>query len=210
MKTIQKSPLLSSAVFLVLFFCIFLSFRTNVVTFIDYRTLEWFQDIRTDFIYTIMDGFAFIGSTNVVVILTIAVIVILVLTRSSWLDIFYTAIVMSMTGILNTVAKYSIARIRPEDFMMVDLSSYSFPSGHTMGAASFYSVLVFLIWKRTDHRPTRVIMVTFSAVMILLMGASRVFLGVHYPTDVLGGFFLSGAILTFFYWLLYNRTPGKM
>ncbi|MFB4210560.1 phosphatase PAP2 family protein [Shouchella sp. JSM 1781072] len=205
MKTIRKFPLLTSAVFLVLFFSIFLSFRTNVVTSIDYTMLAWFQDIRTDIVYTIMNGFAFIGSTNVVVILTIAVIVILLLTRSSWIDIFYTAIVMSMTGILNTVAKFSIARIRPEDFMMVDLSSYSFPSGHTMGAASFYSVLAFLIWRRTDHRPTRIVIVIFSTVMILLMGVSRLFLGVHYPTDVLGGFFLSGAILTFFYWLLYKR-----
>ncbi|WP_054703761.1 phosphatase PAP2 family protein [Bacillus sp. JCM 19041] len=92
---------------------------------------------------------------------------------------------------------------------MVDLASYSFPSGHTMGAMSFYTVLTFFIWRRVDSRRVRGGVLTFSAMMILGMGFSRVYLGVHYATDVLGGFLLSGAIIAFFYWFFQLRSIQK-
>ncbi|AIC95376.1 phosphatase PAP2 family protein [Shouchella lehensis] len=205
MNSIQKTPLRVSVLLVVAFFVVFLTYRTTVVTAFDRAILSWFEQNRTDGLLMLMDGLAFVGSTKMVVILGILLITFLLVSRSPLKDVSFSASVLLTTGILNTAAKYSVARVRPEEFMIIELSTYSFPSGHTMGAVSFYSVVAFLIWKRSERRSIRFAICSFSIMMIVLMGLSRVYLGVHFPTDVLGGFFLSGAILTFLYWFYYKR-----
>ncbi|MED4130413.1 phosphatase PAP2 family protein [Shouchella miscanthi] len=210
MNRIQKAPLRVSMIFVMAFFVVFLTYRTTIVTAFDRGILSWFEQTRTDGFLMLMDGLAFVGSTKIVAILGIVLIIFLLVRRSPLKDVYFSAAVLLTTGVLNTAAKYSFARVRPEEFMIVELSTFSFPSGHTMGAASFYSVVAFLIWKRTDRRSIRFAISSFSIGMIVLMGISRVYLGVHFPTDVMGGLFLSGAILSFFYWFYYQRNGRNL
>ncbi|WP_457654022.1 phosphatase PAP2 family protein [Rhodocaloribacter sp.] len=78
-------------------------------------------------------------------------------------------------------------RPRPVD-QLVPETGYSFPSGHAFMATVFYGTLIYLAWTESQSRAVRAVATTLGALMIVLIGMSRVYLGVHWMTDVLGGF----------------------
>ncbi|MCD7874144.1 MAG: phosphatase PAP2 family protein [Acidaminococcaceae bacterium] len=113
-------------------------------------------------------------------------------------DRFYLYIVCLYGGsILNQVLKRIFERVRPDIFPMIAESSYSFPSGHAMGAICFYGILAYFAGLGLRSKPLRWGLMTAAEFYILLIGLSRVYLGVHYPTDVLAGY-AAGAIWLFF------------
>lgn len=88
---------------------------------------------------------------------------------------------------LNLVLKYFFDRERPME-PLVHASGLSFPSGHSMMAASFYGLIIYLIWHNVRSEALRYVLVGLVAVFIALIGFSRIYLRVHYATDVLAGF----------------------
>lgn len=100
---------------------------------------------------------------------------------------------LGMWGI-NALSKYIVRRERPDLDFLISVSGYSFPSGHAMVAAGFYgSLLLIAVYsqKQKKEDPTLLIMIGISA--IFLLGFSRIYLGVHYPSDVFTGF-ISGSV----------------
>jgi undecaprenyl-diphosphatase len=98
-------------------------------------------------------------------------------------------ITMAGAGLLNLLLKYVFARPRPTAYFDYPLpSSNSFPSGHAFFAASFFGGLAALVTGRIQSRALRAAVWVTAAVLSLLVGLSRVYLGVHYPSDVLAGF----------------------
>jgi membrane-associated phospholipid phosphatase len=88
---------------------------------------------------------------------------------------------------LNVVLKYFFDRPRPL-FPVVEASGLSFPSGHSMVAASFYGLLIYLVWHNVQPRGWRNFLIVFLVVFVMLIGFSRIYLRVHYATDVVAGF----------------------
>lgn len=88
---------------------------------------------------------------------------------------------------LNLVLKFFFDRPRP-DMPLVEASGLSFPSGHSMVAASFYSLIIYLTWRHVESKPLRNLLVALLIIFILLIGFSRIYLRVHYATDVVAGF----------------------
>ena len=100
-------------------------------------------------------------------------------------------LVVAMAGsiLLDTVLKVSFRRTRPVPFFDIEApSSFSFPSGHALVSFCFYSVMAALISARTKSRTVRIIVWAVAALMVIAIGLSRIYLGVHYPTDVLAGY----------------------
>ena len=92
-------------------------------------------------------------------------------------------------GLLNGLLKFSFARVRPAAFFDYPLpGSPSFPSGHALYAASIFGGLAALLSPRLKHHALRVAVWVVAISLILLVGLSRVYLGVHYPSDVLAGY----------------------
>lgn len=94
-------------------------------------------------------------------------------------------------GILNFVLKNIVQRPRPTEFRMVEERGYSFPSGHSMIGMAFYGFLIYLIYRYIKNPYLRWGLILFLAILIFTIGISRIYLGVHYTTDVLAGFLFS-------------------
>src|SRR5579871_138771 len=88
---------------------------------------------------------------------------------------------------LNLALKFAFQRPRPDPFFGKAPSSYSFPSGHALCSFCFYAVLAGLIAPRIRSHVLRVLVWMVAAILIFAIGFSRVYLGVHYPSDVIGG-----------------------
>jgi membrane-associated phospholipid phosphatase len=98
-------------------------------------------------------------------------------------------------------AKYWIARQRPTPLELLVEHSPSFPSGHASASISVYGFLAYSIWRTVEHSPRgRFEVVFWGAVAIVLIGFSRIFLGVHYLSDVASGYILGG------FWLVVGVT----
>jgi undecaprenyl-diphosphatase len=94
--------------------------------------------------------------------------------------------------ILNSVLKHVFKRERPEIYRIANASGFSFPSGHAMMALTLYGIIAFIFWHHVKRTGNRILLVLFAAFMILMIGTSRIYLGVHYPSDIVGGYAASG------------------
>lgn len=97
--------------------------------------------------------------------------------------------------ILNNLIKIIFMRVRPDINPLVIETSYSFPSGHSMISMAFYGYLIYIIYTHKNNIKFKWILVTILSILIFLIGISRIYLGVHYTSDVIGGFSFSIAYL---------------
>ena len=134
-----------------------------------------------------------LGSTWFYVILVLT-LVILKNKKDIWVGI-HLLIIQGMNRIIKALVK----RPRPSQiYHLVKETNYSFPSGHSMSAMIGYGLLVLEV-KKSSLKYKKVIEI-FLMMMIFLIGLSRIYLGVHYFSDVIGGFLLSLSYLLFIYY----------
>ncbi len=100
--------------------------------------------------------------------------------------------------LLNQLLKYIIQRPRPEGYRLIAESGYSFPSGHSMVSMAFYGLIIYLIWKMVKNKRIKYVACGILGFLIPMIGFSRIYLGVHYASDVIGGFAISIVYLLLF------------
>jgi membrane-associated phospholipid phosphatase len=103
-----------------------------------------------------------------------------------------------ITNIVNKVLKGIVARERPSVNEAVDALGYSFPSGHAMLSIVTYGFLAAVIISQEMGKAKKAIVVSAAALLILIIGLSRIVLSVHYPSDILGGYCVGGMLLILF------------
>jgi membrane-associated phospholipid phosphatase len=124
--------------------------------------------------------------------------------RRRFRDGLFFGIAVAGSAILNIVAKNYFARMRPDLWLsLTPETTYSFPSGHAMGSATLGMALILLFWPTRWRWP----MTAASLVFVFLVGVSRVYLGVHYPSDILAGWSAAIAWVFGMYVLVDRKAP---
>jgi undecaprenyl-diphosphatase len=139
----------------------------------------WFEEMARDF--------TALGSMGVLALVAVAVVGYLLISRLHAAALLVTVAVGGGT-LFSTLLKHGFDRTRPDLVPhSMDVYTASFPSGHSMLSAVTYLTLAALLTRLQPHRRARVYVVVTAVVLTLLVGASRVYLGVHWPSDVLAG-----------------------
>lgn len=140
---------------------------------------------------------------SAVVLITLAISFLLLLKNKK--DSRCIALNLTLVFLLNRILKFIIARPRPQILRLVPEGGYSFPSGHAMVSMGFYGFLIYLIYTKIKNKKVKYSLIIFLTLLILTIGISRIYLGVHYFTDVIGGFIIAIAYLHLFIKHIYNK-----
>jgi membrane-associated phospholipid phosphatase len=159
---------------------------------VDLLLIHWVEAFRSPGVTEWMNHVTDLGSVTWLTTATIITTVTL-WRRGKLRDGVMVAAGMAATSILNIALKGFYERQRPEDALIHEIG-YSFPSGHAMGAMTFYSFLLYLTVKSTWQPWIKSCTGLLLLGIIVAVGWSRVYLGVHYPTDVIAGF-VAGAFI---------------
>lgn len=153
----------------------------------------------TDFFRVITD----LGDFYAYVAATIFAAVFLFLKFKHWKFILQLLAIIVLSALSNVAIKRFIGRARPGIEHLVTVETLSYPSGHAMCAMAFYGFLSYLSFKINMSKWVRGLLCSLFFFLILLIGISRIYLGVHFPSDVAGGY-LAGLIWLAFCIVLFN------
>jgi undecaprenyl-diphosphatase len=174
----------------------------------DSTIIAGIQGLESPWLTSIMKFFTFIGSGTPVAVIALLVLFFLYKVLHHRRELILFIWVVLGTTFLNEILKTIFHRARPTLHRIVEANGYSFPSGHSMSAFSLYGVIAFLLWRHLSTSISRGLLILFSIFMMIMIGVSRIYLGVHYPSDVLGGFLASGCLLAVSIWF-YQRYMEK-
>jgi undecaprenyl-diphosphatase len=169
-------------------------FNDGWVVSLDYRIMEYVYSLRSPSINSFMIWFTDFASHTMMVIMSILIVVFTLLKKKYYILAVY-LITFGISLLTSSTLKVIIQRPRPGISPLVDVNGYSFPSGHSMSSFVFYLLLVFVIYSLSNKSRAWIYALLISVPIILLIGFSRVYLGVHYPSDAIGGYFAGSIVL---------------
>jgi membrane-associated phospholipid phosphatase len=195
---IKLMYILSAAALLGLFTFLFAEMaeelKENELEAFDHTIINFVQSFINDQLTALMFSITFLGSVKFLVFLAGAGGVILMVYKKWALSVFLLA-GAGGGALFNWLLKWIFKRERPDILPLLTESGFSFPSGHSMGSFIFYGASAYILVHLFSRLSLKVLSVLANVLIIFLIGLSRIYLGVHYPSDVAGGFLAGGAWL---------------
>lgn len=196
--TRKQKYLFTGAFLLILFVALALAYHDPVLTSLNKTFGSNLYNFLGDGWIPVFTVITYIGSGYVSFPITGILILYLLFRRHYWIAALLTYNLIGVRQV-NRLLKSIFEIARPELEPLVHASYYSFPSGHAMNSIAFFGLLAFLLGRYVARTKSQSVWLwTCSGLLIFLIGLSRVYLGVHFPIDVLGGFTAGGA------WLLLS------
>ena len=202
-----KKIILKDYKWIILFICIilFLSILEDVFEYetlaLDYSVYNIvLKGMRNPILTNVLKIITNLGSAVALITITILSLIIL---KNKKIGLCIT-INLALSTILNLLLKNIIQRPRPEGYRLIEETGFSFPSGHSMVNTAFYGLLIYLIIKNVKNQKLKYSLSLLISILILSIGFSRIYLGVHYTSDVLAGFLISIAYLIVFTTILHD------
>ncbi len=201
MKEKIKEFITKNLKWIILFICLigFLAIAEDVFNkeimsgdIIGYKLVSTF--LISDFATPIAKFITNFGGAIFLIALTI-VLLVLIKNKKIGISIFSNLVIVT---ILNQLLKAILQRPRPTEYRIVEETGYSFPSGHSMVSMAFYGYLIYLIYKYVKNKYIKWISIVLLSILVCSIGISRIYLGVHYTSDVLGGFLISMSYLVIY------------
>ena len=200
MDKIKNDKMVIASLILLLIFII-LVFLYNYFNVID------------DYVYSLIKPFIFSGVTNIMQFITffadpiwcilLSCLMVLLVQNKKMSKAFLLNLICVF--LLNYILKMIFSRTRPVDINLIVETGFSFPSGHAMISLGIYGFLIYLLLKSDKNKLFKIIGTCFLILLIFLIGISRIYLGVHYATDVIAGFIISASYLLLFIRFIYPK-----
>jgi len=181
-------------ILIVLFIVLTVLIKTHTIDSFDTSIYNIVILKMNDTITIINKIITFLGSTVFIVSLCVVLFFLFLFLKKKNIA-FIIAGCLIISTIFNNVVKLIIRRPRPEVLRLVTEKSFSFPSGHTMGAVSMYGIILYLIIKSNLNKNVKWMLGIIFTVLPILVGISRIYLGAHFASDIIGGILLALALL---------------
>lgn len=181
--------------FLLFFAAIALYVLSGRMSAFDESVISFVQGAESDRLTALAKGLSLVGSTKLAIGISLAAMAVLFFFLKHRMELVFFLWVSIGSLLLNKLIKAWFHRERPDIHRIIEEIGYSFPSGHSMAAFSLYGGLAYLLWRHMRNRQERFVLAAFAVAMTAGIGWSRIYLGVHYPSDVIGGYAASGAWL---------------
>lgn len=201
MKEKVKEFIVKNFKWIILFICLigFLAIAENVFNkeimngdIVGYKLISTF--LISDFATPIAKFITNFGDAIFLTVLTI-ILFILIKNKKIGLSIFSNLVIITA---LNQLLKNILQRPRPTEYRIINEIGYSFPSGHSMVSMAFYGFLIYLIYKNVKNKYLKLFLIIMLSLLIVMIGISRIYLGVHYTSDVCAGFLISISYLVLY------------
>ena len=180
---------------LILFTTIMIFVITKNKLYIDDIGYNIISKLRSNNMDKIVKFITNIGGTIVIGVVTI---ISLFIFRNKKINI---CIVLNLLGIVvlnNVIIKNIIGRDRPNGINIITEAGKSFPSGHSAVSMVVYGYLIYLTYNYVNNKKIKYLLISILSILILVVGLTRIYLGVHYTSDVLGGYLLGIVYLLLF------------
>lgn len=185
---------------LIIFIVVSFLVQFNLTDSFDLSIYNFIISFKNDFLTSFFKIVTLFGGEYVILLITFSFFFLK--NKKFFLSLF---VDMILIVFFNYFLKLVFLRERPVDLMIINETGYSFPSGHSMIAVSFYGFIIFLIWRMNIKKIYKFLFSLFTGFLIFLIGISRIYLGVHFPSDVIGGYSISLCFLIVYISLIRKR-----
>lgn len=179
---------------LIIFYYFIVKYAKNSLENFDSYIYNLIISIKSNEITWLMKFFTTFCSTLILILITIGTLLIIKDKKHG----LYIGLNLLCVYFLNTAIKYIVQRPRPIGYRLIHETGFSFPSGHAMVSIAFYGYILYLLMKLNKKKSYKITIAFIFISLILLIGISRIYLGVHFASDVLAGLALGNAYLMLF------------
>ncbi|MDO1514741.1 phosphatase PAP2 family protein [Maribacter confluentis] len=177
--------------------------KTETLAMYDTQITDYIISYRTPALTKYFIFMTDVGDFHGYLIVLAIFLLLSLLVFRRWKYVVQATLVLGLATVSNMMLKRFIDRARPGIEHLVSVETLSYPSGHAMSAMAFYGFLMFLMYKFNIQKVAKVLLMFLLALIILSIGISRIYLGVHFPSDIAGGF-IAGAIWVIFCVLVFD------
>ena len=176
---------------------------TNILNPFDLKIISYIQSLENEYLTVFYKMITIIADTYQSAIITILLVTFLYF-KKYYREALFLAITMTTCGLAMPLLKNIFSRERPNFYRLIEISGYSFPSGHTTSATTMYLTLAIVVLS-IMNKLNKYFIFSIAVIGIVIIGSSRIYLGVHYPTDVMAGICLGISIVSTVYILYYSN-----
>lgn len=194
-----------AAICMIVFLIILEDVLDNEIVSFDKTVYSYIISAKSDMVTSFFKKVTFLGSA--VPLIAICIVSFIVLKNKKIAALILANLTISAA--LNFLLKNVIRRDRPIGYRLIEESGFSFPSGHSMASMAFYGLIIYFVIRFVKNRVLKIFLSIMLSLLIILIGMSRIYLGVHYPSDVFAGFVLTVSYLIFYITIILKPIVNK-
>ena len=181
---------------------------SNILKPFDLNVISYNQNLENEWLTKFYKMITIIADTYQSAIITILLVALLYI-KKYYREALFLTVTMSACGLAMPLLKNIFSRERPNFHRLIEISGYSFPSGHTTSATTMYLTLAIVVLS-IMNKLNKYFIFSIAVIGIVIIGSSRIYLGVHYPTDVMAGICLGISIVSTVYVLYYSNSSEEV
>jgi undecaprenyl-diphosphatase len=157
--------------------------------------------LRFNWVTNVLKVITFLGSKGFYIPVVLVALLFMKDKKIAMAQIVNVGISACVMKVIKTIVK----RPRPSMYNLITETGFSFPSGHALNAVTFYGFIIYVIYKKVENKPLRNSLIALLSILVIGIGYSRIYLGVHFTTDVLCGYLVGLVDIIVYIKFIYKR-----